>query len=59
MLDDDAVQDVGDVVEAVHHLFKVVVNLVADVKLETALADIGPVELAQTGVVQLVGLAFE
>ena len=32
MLNNDAVHDIGDVIEAVHHLLKMIINLVADKK---------------------------
>src|SRR6185436_7913786 len=60
VLDDDAVHHVGDVVEAVDHLFQMAVDLVADEEREPVAAlGIDQIKLVQPQVVHLVGAAFE
>ena len=60
MLDDDAVHDVGHVVETVDDLLQMVVDLVADEEGERdPPCALGAVEFAQADVVQVVGVALE
>src|SRR5581483_11433096 len=59
VLDNNAVQHIGDVVETVHHFLEMIVDLVADVEGKAAAADIGAIKFAQAFVVQFVGTAFE
>ena len=59
VLDDNAVHDIGNVVEPIDDLFQMIVDLVADVELEPASSDIGLIPGLQAELVQVVSLSCE
>src|SRR6185312_14656506 len=59
VLDDDAVHDVGHVVEPVNDLLEMVVDFVADEKRHRAAFDVGLVEGLEAAVMQVIRLAFD
>ena len=59
MFDDNAVHDIGYVVEAVDDFFEMIVDLIADEKRHRIRFGFRQIELPKADIVQFVGAAFE
>ena len=59
MFDDNAVHDVGNVVEPINNLFQMVINFISSEKRQSAPPNVRSVEFVHSDIVQFIRTAFQ